>query len=66
MNPGGGGYGNPMERQIDKVVWDVKNGLVSIEGAKEDYGVIITDPVTLDVDITATQALRAKRAMAAK
>ena len=66
MNPGGGGYGNPMERQIDKVVWDVKNGLVSIEGAKEDYGVIITDPVTLDVDITATQALRAKRAVAAK
>jgi N-methylhydantoinase B len=34
MNPGGGGYGNPMERSIDKVLWDVKNGLVSIEGAK--------------------------------
>ena len=34
MNPGGGGYGNPLERPIEKVVWDVKNGLVSIEGAK--------------------------------
>ena len=66
MNPGGGGYGNPMERQIEKVVWDVKNGLVSIEGAKEDYGVIIKDPTTLDVDITATNALRARRAVAAK
>ena len=32
MNPGGGGYGNPFERPIEKVVWDVKNGLVSIEG----------------------------------
>ena len=66
MNPGGGGYGNPMERPVDKVVWDVKNGLVSLEGAKEDYGVIIKDPATLDVDIAATSALRAKRALAAK
>ncbi len=47
MNPGGGGYGNPFERPVDKVVWDVKNGLVSIRGAKEDYGVVITDPETL-------------------
>ena len=66
MNPGGGGYGNPMERPVEKVVWDVKNGLVSLEGAKEDYGVIIKDPTTLDVDIAATSALRAKRALAAK
>jgi N-methylhydantoinase B len=66
MNPGGGGYGNPMERPVEKVVWDVKNGLVSLDGAREDYGVIITDPVSLDVDITATRALRAKRAVAAK
>jgi N-methylhydantoinase B len=66
MNPGGGGYGNPMERPVEKVVWDVKNGLVSLDGAKEDYGVIIKDPATLDVDIAATSALRAKRALAAK
>jgi N-methylhydantoinase B len=51
---------------VEKVVWDVKNGLVSLDGAREDYGVIITDPVSLDVDITATRALRAKRAVAAK
>jgi hypothetical protein len=44
MNPGGGGYGNPLERPVEKVVWDVRNGLVSIEGAREDYGVVITDP----------------------
>ena len=41
MNPGGGGYGNPYERPIEKVVWDVKNGLVSVRGAQEDYGVVI-------------------------
>ena len=58
MNPGGGGYGNPHERPIEKVVWDVKNGLVSVEGAKRDYGVVISNPETLDVDLAATKALR--------
>ncbi|GAB5469223.1 MAG: hydantoinase B/oxoprolinase family protein [Rhodospirillales bacterium] len=58
MNPGGGGYGNPFERPVEKVVWDVKNGLVSIEGAREDYGVVITDPDSLGVDEAETQRLR--------
>ena len=57
-NPGGGGFGNPFERDVDKVVWDVKNGLVSIEGAKADYGVVISDPDSLSVDEAATAALR--------
>ena len=48
----------PMSGPLRSVVWDVKNGLVSIKGAKEDYGVVITDPETLDVDLAATQALR--------
>jgi N-methylhydantoinase B len=58
LNPGGGGYGNPFERPVEKVVWDVKNGLVSIEGAKADYGVVIADPETLEVDADATARLR--------
>jgi N-methylhydantoinase B len=57
-NPGGGGYGNPFERPVDKVVWDIKNGLVSIKGAKQDYGVVISDEKTLEVDMSATKALR--------
>ena len=61
-NPGGGGYGDPMERPIDRVVWDVKNELVSINGAKEDYGVIFKDDETLEVDMEATEKLRKKRA----
>ena len=64
MNPGGGGYGNPYERPIEKVVWDVKNGLVSVEGALKDYGVVIKDAETLEVDLAATKASRDK-AMAA-
>ncbi len=59
-NPGGGGFGNPLERPVDKIVWDMKNGLVSVNGAKEDYGVVITDEETLQVDLKATEKLRAE------
>ncbi|SVC03976.1 uncharacterized protein METZ01_LOCUS256830, partial [marine metagenome] len=43
----GGGYGNPLERPIEKVILDVKNDLVSIKGAREDYGVIFTEKESL-------------------
>jgi hypothetical protein len=36
------------------------NGYVSIERARDDYGVVI-DPATLKVDVTATRRLREKR-----
>ena len=58
MNPGGGGYGNPFERPIDMVVNDVRNGLVSIEGARADYGVVFSKSGALEVDLAATQTLR--------
>jgi N-methylhydantoinase B len=58
LNPGGGGYGDPFERPVEKIVWDVKNGLVSITGAREDYGVVITNPETLTVDMAETEKLR--------
>ena len=58
MNPGGGGYGNPLERPIEKVVSDVRNGLVSLEGAREDYGVVIKSVETLEVDFAASARLR--------
>ena len=56
---GGGGYGNPFERDPRDVAEDVQNGYVSIEKAREDYGVIIS-PDTLTVDEAATAACRAK------
>jgi N-methylhydantoinase B len=59
INPGGGGFGNPFERDVARVVEDVKNGLVSIEGARRDYGVVITDREALVVDDAATTAARA-------
>jgi len=65
-NPGGGGYGNAFERPVDKVVWDVKNGLVSLEGARRDYGVSIRDKVLLEVDQAETDRLRSGQLQAAE
>ena len=59
-NPGGGGFGNAFEREVARVVEDVRNGLVSLQGARLDYGVVITDLASLAVDQTATAALRAQ------
>ncbi len=37
---GGGGCGDPLERDIDKVMFDVDAGLVTVEGARR-YGVVV-------------------------
>jgi N-methylhydantoinase B len=57
-NPGGGGFGNPFQRDITRVVEDVRNGLVSELGAKLDYGVVFSSFAALEVDHSATAALR--------
>jgi len=56
-NPGGGGYGDPLEREPEMVEADVAAGYVSLEKAKEEYGVVI-DPRTLKADMEATRKLR--------
>jgi len=55
---GGGGVGNPAERDPDLVRDDVRKDFVSLKAAKETYKVII-DPTTWKVDYEATKALRA-------
>jgi N-methylhydantoinase B len=39
--PGGGGYGQPFEREPEQVLDDVINGYVSLAAAERDYGVVI-------------------------
>jgi len=39
--PGGGGYGDPMKRDIEKVRWDVIEGYITPEEAEKNYGVAI-------------------------
>lgn len=42
MNPpGGGGYGDPFDRDPARVLNDVVNGYVSIDAARSDYGVVV-------------------------
>lgn len=57
---GGGGYGDPFERSINKVVDDVLDELISIKTAREEYGVVL-DPETMQVDKEATDRLREAR-----
>ncbi len=57
---GGGGYGNPLEREPEAVQRDVKHGYVSIKRAREDYGVVI-DPTTFEVNPIETAKFRASR-----
>jgi N-methylhydantoinase B len=57
---GGGGFGDPLEREIEAVERDVLFEYVSTLGARENYGVVI-DPVTGRVDPGATEALRKEK-----
>jgi N-methylhydantoinase B len=61
---GGGGFGDALERDPKLVLTDVLNRYVSKKGAREDYGVVITDGD--EIDIKATEALRAKMRKQAK
>ncbi|SRR5579884_431720 len=60
LTAGGGGWGDPFERDPAMVQADVRDGLVTLEEARDDYGVAL-DPVTFAVNEAATAALRAKR-----
>jgi N-methylhydantoinase B len=56
---GGGGYGDPYDRSADAVAEDVINGLLSVEAARRDYGVVIGADCA--ADHPATTALRGGR-----
>jgi N-methylhydantoinase B len=51
----GGGYGDPLERDPSRVLNDVLNGVVTVDGARTMYGVVISDD---HVDEPGTRALR--------
>jgi N-methylhydantoinase B len=67
--PGGGGYGDPRERPAELVLADVVDGYVSIQGARELYGVaveyvgepdrLVRTPDSYRIDWETTRLLRA-------
>ena len=58
---GGGAVGPAWERDVALVQADVQNGFVSVERARQEYGVIL-DPVTLEIDAERTKVQRARLA----
>ena len=60
---GGGGWGDPLDREPDLVALDVAQGKVSAESARGDYGVLLVDDGTVDADATGRRRdeLRARR-----
>jgi N-methylhydantoinase B len=59
---GAGGYGDPLERDPQRVLADVLDDYVSIAAARADYGVVLVERAAdLSVDETATRELRAAR-----
>jgi N-methylhydantoinase B len=57
---GGGGYGNPLERNPELVLKDVTEGYVTPESAVREYGVVI-EPEGTRINYEATEAERKKR-----
>jgi N-methylhydantoinase B len=64
---GGGGWGDPLARDPERVMRDVRDEYISIEGALRDYGVVVKgDPVNhpekLEIDRAATEQRRREMA----
>jgi N-methylhydantoinase B len=54
---GGGGWGDPLEREVELVALDVAQGKVSAASASDDYGVVFSSG---EPDVAATERLRAE------
>ena len=52
LTGGGGGFGEPFEREPERVRQDVIDGYVSRDAAARDYGVVLRDDLTIDEDAT--------------
>ena len=62
VTTGGGGWGDPLEREVELVARDVTEGRVSPPAAEAHYGVVLQARADLDgydVDAAATAKLRA-------
>jgi N-methylhydantoinase B len=62
---GGGGVGNPLDRDVERVRWDVLNEYISSGKARNVYGVVLRKDAD-EVDVKATKELRKKLKAALK
>ena len=59
IQAGGGGYGDPLDRDVYAVLDDVEQEKLTVEYTRREHGVVI-DPETLALDLSATEKLRAE------
>ncbi|MBI4182925.1 MAG: hydantoinase B/oxoprolinase family protein [Proteobacteria bacterium] len=57
--PGGGGYGDPLERDARAVLHDIVQEKMTLRHARDEYGIVV-EPATLTLDLAATRKLRAE------
>ncbi|WP_158802809.1 MULTISPECIES: hydantoinase B/oxoprolinase family protein [unclassified Acidisoma] len=58
---GGGGYGDVLERDPVKTAWDVENGFLTAESARNVFGIVVRENLDTDemeADLAATAAAR--------
>ena len=60
ITTGGGGWGDPLDRETERVREDVSWGKVSLEGARRDYGVVFADEERLIIDLKESKRQREK------
>ena len=60
--PGGGGYGDPTNRQAEKVRQDVLDGLIFRDVAERHYGVVLNSDLTVNTTMTVVRRQQMKKA----
>jgi N-methylhydantoinase B len=61
---GGDGFWDPLERDLERVLADVRSGYVSLEAARRDYGVVIKrQGRRFELDVEATKELRRQKSV---
>ncbi len=65
VTTGGGGWGDPLAREPERVRYDVECSLVSVEAAREEYGVVL-EPANGRIGVDEAATLRRREAMRAK
>jgi N-methylhydantoinase B len=63
VSSGGGGFGDPLERDAETVQASVRDEIITFDTARDVYGMVL-DPETLALDVAATETRRRQMAEA--
>lgn len=66
VQSGGGGYGNPLSRPVERVRQDVRDGFISHRTAAATFGVVVTDDFDPAVDVDSSEEARARLAQVSR